>query len=126
MILIGEDTKEFLQADSKLEQYLTALDTDFAELGANKNYIMLTHLELPQENDDELESVICICFYFTNIPKDTKIEDCSKVLSDHVDMIENLNVFLHFAQVPEESVLELGDNPSRESRSDFFLETVYR
>lgn len=130
MIVIGKDTEKFLERETKIKEYLTVIDKDFQEIGVNKNYIVLTHLEIPEEPvnpDEELrECVVCLCFYFTHIPKSIKIENTSNILADHSDMLTNLSVFTHFAQIEESEILELGENPGIEARAELFLRTVYR
>jgi hypothetical protein len=121
MKIIGEDTQEFLNNNAKLKEYLTVVDKDFQGIGIDKNYIMLTHLEIAGE-----ETVYCICFYFTHIPSKLKMEASADILADHSEMLDKLSVFIHFAEINEESILELGNNPNIAERSDMFLSTVYR
>jgi hypothetical protein len=117
--IIGTDTEEFLR-ENNLLKYLKVIDADFSELGVNKNYVVLTHLEIPDN-----ETVLCVCFYFTRIPKTFTSDDGAKIISDHADMLQDLSVFVHFAIWNESNLEELNVNPTKEARSEVFERTVF-
>lgn len=119
MKIIGTDTEEFLN-ENNLLKYLTVIDADFSEAGVNKNYVVLTHLEMPDN-----ETILCVCFYFTKIPKGFTTDAGAKIIADHAEMLLDLNVFIHFATWGESELEDLNENPTKEARSKIFERTVF-
>jgi len=118
MKLIGEDTQEFLNEHSKVNEYLNVLEADFSAIGINDNYVVLTNIGVEDEN------IPCVCFYFTSSGKQITLQQGSDILADHSEMLVDLDVLIHFAYVSKEEIDSLIANDNRDNRAEMFLNTV--
>ena len=112
MLIIGTDTKNYLNTRVELSQYLTELDRDLSEIGLNDNYTVLTELNVSGE-----ELINVMCFYIVSFPKKFNQQLLLDILEDHADMLVNVCTHAITLFCDEDSVLELIDNPSVENRS---------
>jgi hypothetical protein len=129
--IIGTDTQEFLNKNKAILDYVTIIDSDFLEAGTVSNYVVLTHLEIPPSEEDiqsakkPNEAVMCLCFYFTNLPQGFSTEDGAKILSNHAEMLQEVGILMHFSSWGDEELQELELNPTQQARTELFERTVY-
>ena len=121
MKIIGEDTKDFLEHNKLIFEYVKLLDRDFTELGIDNNNVVLTQVEL-QKNPDYVAP--CLCFYFGNIPNGMRQAKVASIFNNHAEILEKLNIIMHFATISTDMIKELGDNPSMKARFDMFESTI--
>lgn len=120
MNIVGADTKKFLELEQEVNTYLTEVDSDLSNVGVNENYVIKTYITIPESE----ESIICLCFYFSVVPKDIKGSVVAGILEDHAIALNNINVFIHFASCGKESIDVVLDNDTTESRIALFESTI--
>ena len=121
MKVVGFDTIDFLSREKLTSEYITVLDDDFSEINVNENYVILTKVNT---EEDPKHDVLCMCFYFGSVPPETTEAQIASILSDHVDMLADISVFMHFSTWDKVELDNLGDNPSMETRVDLFEKVV--
>ena len=120
MNIVGADTKKFLELEQEVNTYLEEVDADLVSAGIDENYVVKTYIDIPETD----ESVICLCFYFSTVPKDTKSCLISDILEDHAEILSEISVFIHFASCSKESINIVLDNDTVETRIALFESTI--
>lgn len=112
MLIIGADTRDYLNTRVELREYLTELDRDLTEVGIDDNYAVLTELNVSGE-----ELVNVMCFYMVSFPKKFNQQLLLDILEDHAGMLVSVCTHAITLFCDENNILELADNPTMKNRN---------
>lgn len=119
MIVIGNDTKAYLNDRKHLKGYIDAVEKDLVLKGITDNYVTLTELKVA-----DIETLNIVCIYLTKFPNKFNDQTLIDILEDHADLLVKVGTHAITLVCSEDDIVELVNNPTQEIRSNLLEKLI--